>query len=177
MGKQDKPEMPSSFMKFSSDDCDRPACDDTISALSAALERVNNNKKSKQNQTSIIECPPSKAIIGSSAWTLLHSMSAWYPDKPTDREQEKMKNFISALAAFYPCSWCAHDFRENLKSEPVKTTNRKDLCMWMCEQHNIVNEKLGKSIFKCNMNDLDARWRKSEDDRCSGMKSDEGNSQ
>ena len=38
----------------------------------------------------------------------------------------------------------------------------------MCEQHNIVNEKLGKPMFDCNMKDLDARWRKNTDTKCAG---------
>ena len=38
--------------------------------------------------------------------------------------------------------------------------------MWLCEQHNLVNEKLGKDLFKCDMNTLDERWRKSSDPRC-----------
>ena len=80
------------------DDCDRPACDDTKSALSAALQRVGNNKNldgassssrvySKKKQQTHMEneerniqknrytvCPPTKDEIGSSTWSLLHSM-------------------------------------------------------------------------------------------------------
>jgi len=84
------------------DDCDRPACDDTKSALSAALQRVGNNKNvdgassssnaSKKKQTRHIEeneekniqrkrytaCPPTRDEIGSSTWSLLHSMVCRY---------------------------------------------------------------------------------------------------
>ena len=86
------------------DDCDRPACDDTKSALSAALQRVGNNKnvdgassssstsisKKKQQQRQIeneemniqrnryTACPPTRDEIGSSTWSLLHSMVCSY---------------------------------------------------------------------------------------------------
>ena len=80
------------------DDCDRPACDDTKSALSAALQRVGNNKNvdgasssssiSKKQQTENEEmniqknrytaCPPTRDEIGSSTWSLLHSMVCRY---------------------------------------------------------------------------------------------------
>jgi hypothetical protein len=30
-----------------------------------------------------------------------------------------MKNFIEALAYFYPCTYCAADFQENLREKPV----------------------------------------------------------
>jgi len=50
---------------------------------------------------------------------------------------------------------------------PMKRTDsRESLCMWLCEQHNIVNEKLGKPTFQCSMKNLDERWRKSSDPNC-----------
>ena len=75
------------------DDCDRPACDDTKSALSAALQRVGKNvdgasssssnilKKKQQHieekniqRNRYTACPPTRDEIGSSTWSLLHSM-------------------------------------------------------------------------------------------------------
>lgn len=37
--------------------------------------------------------------------------------------------------------------------------SREAFCVWMCEQHNMVNKKVGKPIFPCDMSKLDARWR------------------
>ena len=31
-----------------------------------------------------------------------------------------MKNFMDALAIFYPCTYCAQDFQENIKKSPVR---------------------------------------------------------
>lgn len=65
------------------DDCERPACEDTVNALSSALNRLNKKnesptKKSETNaQATTVSCPPSKDVIGSSSWTLLHSMVSW----------------------------------------------------------------------------------------------------
>lgn len=63
------------FLKSMGEDCDRPACDDTKSALSAALGRVSaaKNKKSNDEQR-YVGCPPTKDVIGVSTWNLLHSM-------------------------------------------------------------------------------------------------------
>ena len=69
-------------------DCDRPACDDTKSALTAALQRVgqqttgngaSSSTYKKQNAiekepTSYTGCPPTRDDIGASTWSLLHSM-------------------------------------------------------------------------------------------------------
>ena len=69
--------------KGSNSDCDRPACEDTVSALTSALNRLNE-KKEKNKKKEIagsdgtkpknVTCPPNKDRIGSSSWTLLHSM-------------------------------------------------------------------------------------------------------
>ena len=63
------------FLKSMGEDCDRPACDDTKSALTAALGRVNATKNKKSNdKQQYVGCPPSKDEIGVSTWNLLHSM-------------------------------------------------------------------------------------------------------
>ena len=38
---------------------------------------------------------------------------------------------------------------------------------WFCEQHNEVNEMLGKPTFPCNLDALDERWRISRRQKCS----------
>lgn len=166
MGKSSFP--PSLF----ENDCDRPACADTVSALNAALNQTKN-KLSNQNtntidndDTEIVECPPTSSELGRGSWNLLHSMAAWYPDQPTDEDQKAMKRFFEGLAKFYPCTYCAEDFQMNLLNKPVKTESRKDLSQWLCEQHNFVNKKLGKSQYPCDMKSLDERWRVSTDTYC-----------
>ena len=150
-------------------DCDRPACDDTKSALSAALQRVGEARVASKNstkQSTYTECPPTREEIGSSTWSLLHSMAAWYPTSPTAKDQQLMSGFMQALARFYPCTWCATDFQQNIELNPPKTESRDDLCIWLCEQHNVVNQKLGKPLFQCSIDKLDERWRKSTDPKC-----------
>ena len=61
------------------ENCDRPACEDTVSALSAALERIGGGVAKTTADTSpsgksTIECPPSKDSLGRASWTLLHNM-------------------------------------------------------------------------------------------------------
>ncbi|CAB9507956.1 linked sulfhydryl oxidase ALR [Seminavis robusta] len=149
------------------DDCDRPACEDTASALSAALKHASKQKSPKSNSTSTISnCPPTKNALGTNSWSLLHSMAAWYPERPTPSEQTMMQQFFTSLARFYPCTWCAQDFQQSIQEKPIQTASREDLCIWLCEQHNIVNKKLGKPIFKCDIKGLDERWRKSSDPKC-----------
>ena len=124
-----------------------------------------------------------------------------------------MRQFFAAFAQFYPCTWCARDFQENLAQYPARcvcflllllcascvvcfccvvgltgwrmfyrvgtmtliictflfwyrTSSRQELCQWVCRQHNLVNEKLGKPLFSCDMKDLDERWRTSTNEEC-----------
>ena len=78
------------------DDCDRPACDDTKSALTAALRRMDRSSSgvvrgggggggggavgdsssgsSAALPDSYRACPPTRDEIGVSTWSLLHSM-------------------------------------------------------------------------------------------------------
>ena len=100
-----------------SDDCDRPACDEMKSFMEGARSR---NRTQKPDPNAKQACPPGKDKIGNSSWTLLHSMVAWYPETPTSEEQKKMKQFMEALSTFYPCTYCAADFKENLKRNPPK---------------------------------------------------------
>lgn len=41
-----------------------------------------------------------------------------------------------------------------------RVANRKEFSIWICQQHNQVNEKLGSSVFPCNVEDLDNTWKK-----------------
>ncbi|KAL7566108.1 hypothetical protein ACA910_003882 [Epithemia clementina (nom. ined.)] len=165
--KQALPKKATPFSTIIGDDCDRPACDDVASKMqqmmmaSQKADSVASNSSSKE-----IQCPPKSGELGRASWTLLHSMAAWYPNKPSEKDRDLMKHFFSALAQFYPCSWCASDFQQHLKQEPVRTESRTALCQWLCMQHNHVNEKLGKPLFPCDMESLDERWRKSSSKVC-----------
>ena len=64
--------LPDAFRKKLLDDCDRPACDDIVAGLKAA----SSQSKSKGLPTpgAALDCPPNGPQLGSSSWTLLHSM-------------------------------------------------------------------------------------------------------
>jgi mitochondrial FAD-linked sulfhydryl oxidase len=147
------------------DDCDRPACEDTASALAAAMKHSAKTANTAKTTTTIA-CPPTKGALGKSSWDLLHSIAAWYPDNPTPTDETMIQQFFTGFARFYPCTWCAEDFQRNLQEKPVQSATRKDLCIWLCEQHNVVNQKIGKPVFKCDIRTLDERWRKSSDPKC-----------
>mmetsp|Transcript_32825 Transcript_32825/g.43198 ORF Transcript_32825/g.43198 Transcript_32825/m.43198 type:complete len:148 (+) Transcript_32825:1-444(+) len=117
-------------------------------------ERIENNFKEN------LDCPVSKDQLGTASWILLHTLAAYYPDEPTNEDQQKALNLVSSLASFYPCSWCAKDFQKKIVEHPPCVESRECFSKWMCLQHNLVNQKLGKPVFDCSLANLDKRWKK-----------------
>lgn len=60
------------------------------------------------------ECPLFRDQLGRVAWTYLHSMAAYYPSKPNEKDKQAMNSFIHSFAHFFPCKECAEDFKEEL---------------------------------------------------------------
>nr|AAW26606.1 SJCHGC06728 protein [Schistosoma japonicum]CAX75374.1 Augmenter of liver regeneration [Schistosoma japonicum]CAX75376.1 Augmenter of liver regeneration [Schistosoma japonicum] len=106
---------------------------------------------------SSIECPPDKVELGRATWTFLHTMAAYYPLNPTPEQQEDMRKFLHIFPQFFPCRPCAYDFQSNIILHPPKLDNRKTLSGWLCMQHNLVNNKIGKPLFDCSR--VLERWR------------------
>ena len=103
------------------------------------------------------DCPPDVEALGRASWTLLHAVTAAYPEKPSLSEQATAMTFVSSFGKLYPCGWCGEDFRKYMERNKVRVESRESFGRWMCEAHNEVNVKLGKSVFDCNL--WEERWR------------------
>jgi len=66
------------------------------------------------------DCPVERDVLGRHSWTLLHTMAATIPEKPTRQQQKELSQFVTTLSKFYPCEWCADEFR----NQYVKTMFR-----------------------------------------------------
>ncbi|KAJ1562819.1 hypothetical protein HK405_007335 [Cladochytrium tenue] len=102
-------------------------------------------------------CPPDSVEIGRSTWTFLHTMAAYYPEKPTREDQKAAATFFRTFSRFYPCSYCASHLRTELASSPPVVSSNLDMSLWLCALHNKVNERLGKPVFDCSR--VLERWR------------------
>lgn len=113
------------------------------------------------------DCPPDVEVLGTSAWTLLHSITATYPVQPSPQLQSETKTFIKTFSKLYPCWHCASDFQTWMKEDgnAPRVSSREEFGRWMCEAHNAVNVKLGKEVFDCGK--WEERWRTGwKDGRC-----------
>ncbi|KAF9466049.1 ERV/ALR sulfhydryl oxidase domain-containing protein [Collybia nuda] len=102
-------------------------------------------------------CPPDVEQLGRATWTFLHTTAAYYPERPTPTQRANMLSLIRALPLLYPCSHCADDLGEDMAAHPPDVSGRVGLSRWLCERHNVVNQKLGKEEFNCAK--TDERWK------------------
>ncbi|KAF8384065.1 hypothetical protein PRIPAC_73207, partial [Pristionchus pacificus] len=112
------------------------------------------------------ECPATKESLGSASWTLLHTMSVYFPEKPSDKDKETAKRFVHDFSRLYPCPPCAADMRADLAENPPQVGSRDEFAGWMCLLHNRVNEKLDKKLFDCSK--VLERWRYGPEDGSCG---------
>ena len=76
------------------------------------LKDRKHNEKQQHVVNKRKNCPLYRDELGRSTWGLLHTMAAYYPEKPNENQEKLMQNFIDGLAEFFPCEDCASDFQE-----------------------------------------------------------------
>jgi FAD-linked sulfhydryl oxidase len=126
---------------------------------------VNHSKVAATKATKVKEStepykrdiPPDVEVLGRSSWTLLHSIAATYPENPDNKKQQDLKQFLKLFGNFYPCWFCADDFKSYIKENEPKVETQDALGKWLCDAHNEVNLKLGKPKFDCNL--WKQRWK------------------
>ena len=94
--------------------------------------------------------------LGRSTWTLLHTVAAKYPVKPTREDKTNAIHLIDLLTKIFPCEECRGHFKQLVQGFPPKVSSQEEFSTWMCEAHNIVNRRLNKPVFDCRR--LDDRW-------------------
>lgn len=131
----------------------------TVTSTTTAVAAVATTESNKIPGTKTYEKvdPPDVEKLGRSSWTLLHSIAAKYPSKPTDIQKQEMSQFMTIFSHVYPCWWCAKDFERFIKANSPKVSSRDELGRWLCDAHNEVNEKIGKEKFNCNL--WKNRWK------------------
>ena len=85
------------------------------------------------------DIPPDVEVLGRSSWTLLHSIAATYPENPDNKKQQDLKQFLKLFGNFYPCWFCADDFKSYIKENEPKVETQDALGKWLCDAHNEVN--------------------------------------
>lgn len=69
------------------------------------------------------DCPLNRAELGNSTWKILHTMAAYYPEKPTSEDKFDMEGIFKGLQKFYPCKICASDLKEQMEKSKLESEN------------------------------------------------------
>ncbi|RUS26244.1 hypothetical protein BC938DRAFT_471033, partial [Jimgerdemannia flammicorona] len=70
-------------------------------------------------------CSQTAQLNPSSTQQLLHTMTARYPQHPSQDERQALSQFIYLLSRLYPCGECAAEFQQLLKKYPPQVRVRR----------------------------------------------------
>ena len=145
-------------------ECPDTVCKSKKSMLSAAMQHFEKEKIEREiNKPTTSpkkdECPLDREELGVKTWGLLHTLAAYFPEKPSPSQESYAHVLLMSFAQLYPCHICADDFQTFVEQYPPRTGSRESFVVWMCDLHNSVNEKLGKPRTLCNIKSLDERWK------------------
>jgi len=90
---------------------------------------------------------------GPHGWKFLHYVTLNYPERPTEEDKEKYKQFFLLLQRVLPCERCAYNFSNNLKTLPLTDKvleSDTNLMYWLIDMHNMVNKETGKKEIQRN---------------------------
>ena len=101
--------------------------------------------------------------IGRSTWNFLHTTASKLPLNPSKEKVEAFEKIINSLELIYPCEVCRKHLKEHKSKMPSFPNTRKEIILWVCDLHNMVNKLLNKQEFKRDVRELDKMYYK----RCS----------
>jgi hypothetical protein len=91
-------------------------------------------------------------VWGPMGWMTLHSISAAYPDKPTESDKKTLSDFMNAFGETITCIHCRQHFGSMFagykQNVPSWSNSKQDLFLAICRLHNTVNKRLDKPIPK-----------------------------
>eukprot|EP00761_Pharyngomonas_kirbyi_P014684 gb/GECH01014714.1/.p1 GENE.gb/GECH01014714.1/~~gb/GECH01014714.1/.p1 ORF type:complete len:165 (+),score=30.97 gb/GECH01014714.1/:1-495(+) len=105
-----------------------------------------------------------KDEIGHATWTMLHSMASSLDDNVDQNTAKQIISFISSIPNLFPCEICGQHFQDDVLPsislpDPSDARFREKLVIALCSMHNQVNERLHKPQVSCVLQELDQRWR------------------
>lgn len=88
-------------------------------------------------------------IWGSHGWKFIHSIAISYPEKPSEEDKIKYKQFFISVGDVLPCESCQKHYKKNVVMSDLDKalTNNKTLFKWTVSLHNKVNRSLNKREF------------------------------
>lgn len=89
---------------------------------------------------------------GPLGWMALHSVSAIYPENPTQEERAILESFVEYYRESITCPHCKSHFTGMLnmyrRSHPEWSSSRYHFFLFVCRAHNTVNKRLDKPVIQ-----------------------------
>lgn len=88
---------------------------------------------------------------GPLGWATLHTISALYPEHPSQAEMELAYSWLDSFAACITCPSCQGHFTKLLNtyrnSYPDMLSSRKNFVLFALRAHNTVNRRIGNKVY------------------------------
>lgn len=86
------------MMKMSKKFSDNKKSDKSSSSSTTTTEINKNTIEKVIEERRAKQCPVDKDELGRSTWNLLHTMAAYYPEKPSTEEKKNMASTLTSLS-------------------------------------------------------------------------------
>jgi hypothetical protein len=122
---------------------------------------VDHNSETEQEESESCGLTPPKGgkltreDAGRTTWRFMHLITS---NLKKESDYDRAVQTVNTVSLLFPCPVCAKDFRIILKKYPWDQTKYKHPKYWVCELHNVVNEKLDKDKFICDDDHLDVEY-------------------
>ena len=78
------------------------------SSSGPVMSQEDDDRIKTQAEVDGIECPADREELGRQSWTLLHTMAAYYPKKPSSSQKTMAGQFLHSLSHLYPHASTVH---------------------------------------------------------------------
>jgi hypothetical protein len=102
------------------------------------------------------EASSMKDEAGPHFWYVLEKVISKISDNPSKGELARATKTMDHIAESYPCEECVENYNAYKKEHPLKCKNREECAEYLCEFHNDVRRRQGKSVRECKSVDKDA---------------------
>lgn len=89
---------------------------------------------------------------GPIGWLTLHSVSAIYPETPSQDDRAILEKFVELFRETMTCIHCKNHFTSILntyrRNHPEWTSSRYHFFLFVCRAHNTVNRRLDKPVIQ-----------------------------
>ena len=116
------------------------------------LYDINNITSIKQND--LLDKSQKISTSGRQAWTVLHTYSAYLPDKLSFEEEDTFRKFFESVIHFSTKKhnkWKVNSDKIDIKMD---FSTRENAMLSLCHYHNQINWELNKDQFFCDINKL-----------------------